>query len=326
MREKERRTALKKDEFAYKRVSYNEFMTEKEKDFIAFLFERINRKKDRASPDFYTQERVSMPDLRKKEPVEQDLFEGVLGMAIRKSTKRSTPAGHSKEEGGIYIKKLIARSRIEEVYDILNKKEMFIEEVDTKDTTEEIEGKIKEIGEDLFNIEKGNHLLSKLLFHSENGRMYYKSVVSILLSRMRYISYTPEMCDLITSLVPVIKESVDEIRQYKPEKLADIFVCNTAGVLIGHIIMVILKKEDPNLFGSVSGQIPKVFTQAVISRAFMKIPHALLWRLLALSARKIPGPEIGELKKRLETQIESGLRSRSSSVIENIRTFLKRCP
>lgn len=326
MKEKHRSTALKKEEFAYRKVSYNEFMTSKEKDFVAFLFERANKKKDRTSPDFYTQERVQMPELRKKERTpEEILFEGVLGMAIRKSTKKSLATSQNKESSGIYIKKLMARSKIEEVYDLINRKEMFIEETQAKDATEEIFAKIKEIGEDLFNLEKGIHLLDRLLFHEEQKKEYAKLVVSILMGRMRYIYYTQEMCDLISKLIPVLKESLDVIRPIGPEKLADVFVSNTAGVVIGHILMVIFKKEDPDLFLGMCAQMPKVFTETSIARLFAKIPHAILWRLLAVSSRKMPSPGINELKKRLTSQIESGLKSRSSSVIENIRTFLKRC-
>ncbi|KAI5190088.1 hypothetical protein NEMIN01_0873 [Nematocida minor] len=328
MKEKQRSDSFKRQDFAHRKTSYNDFMTPKEKEFVAFLFDRINRKKERVSPDFYTQDRVALPELKKKEAIEEEaVFEGVLGKAIRKSTKKSIVAQNTSENNGIFIKKLIARGKIEEVYDLLNRKEMFIgEEEHAEDNTDEVLSRIKEIGEDLFNTEKGVQLLDRVLFLENDKEKYSKTVVSILMNRIRYIYYTPELCDFVSKLIPVLKESIEVLKSIKPNKLADMFLTNTAGVLIGHIVLLIFKKEDPALFSDVCTEIPKILTDACIKRAFTKIPHPLLWRLLSVSSKKMPSPEISQLKKRLEAQIAEGLKSRSSVVIENIRIFTKRCP
>lgn len=329
MKEREQRRLPKKRESENRPTSYDNFMTQKEKDFVAFLFARTNKKKERASPDFYTQERVPMPELRKKEGAEEDvLFEGVLGMAIRKSTKKSILATEKSENSGIFIKRLISRAKIEEVYDIINRKELFLEnekEEKSKDLDLTLQ-KIKEIGEYLFNMDKGLSLLDRLLFiEPEKSRNEYgRTIVSILVSRIRYISYTPEFCESMGKVIPYLKTFI-MLFYLSPEVLADMFVSNAAGALIGHLVLVLLKKENPQLFADVCAVLPGLLTDGLIKRMFLKIPSALIWKLLAVASKKMAVPDLLQLKARLSTQISAGLNSRSPSVIENIRTFIRRC-
>ncbi|KAH9386179.1 uncharacterized protein NEMAJ01_1075 [Nematocida major] len=309
-----------------RRASYNGFMTQKEKDFVASFFERNNKRKERTFPDFYTQERVPQPEHRRKEAEEDSLFEGVLGMAIRRSHKSLTLTSDKTDSAGVFIKKLISRGKIEEIYDILNEGEIFTSEAPEAPSTAPVLEKIKEIGEDLFNMEKGLALVDRLLFHAgTSNREYTRAVLSVLVSRVRYIYYTPELGECISKLVPVLKEESD-ILKISPAFLGEASVANTAGVFIGHIALLIFKKDSPDLFRSVCSHIAKALTDTAISRLFQKTPASMVWRLLSVASRKMEQPELAALKKRLSVQIAAGLNSRSPTLIENIRAFTKRCP
>ncbi|KAI5166015.1 hypothetical protein NEIRO03_0651 [Nematocida sp. AWRm78] len=339
MKGKLRHNGIRREDSAHRKISYDNFMTQKEKDFVAFLFERTLKKKERVCPDFYTKERVPRPEIRKKEASEEErLFEGVLGMAIRKSTKKTITTKDEGENSQVFIKKLISRGKIEEIYDILNISELFIDEpasTDDKDAdsigtnkvdTEAIIEKLKEIGEDLFNMDKGIELVDKLLFtRPEERKQYSSTIISILIDRIRYIYYTSDLCDYVSKLVPIIKETLPSLT-LKPEVLASLFISNTTGILIGHILLVMFKKENPDLFFGICKLIPGLLTPGCISRMFLKIPHPLIWRFLAVCSKKMPFSELVDLRKRLDSYIIAGLKKKSPVLVDNIRIFLKRCP
>ncbi|KAI5147705.1 hypothetical protein NEAUS05_0994 [Nematocida ausubeli] len=338
MKGKQRNTPFRRESPPSKNACYDNFMTQKEKDFVASLFERTIRKKERVCPDFYTQERVPRPDWRKKESSEEEsLFEGVLGMAIRKSTKKSVTAKDKNESSRILIKKLISRGKIEEIYDMLNFSEIFIDAPEKEEgashdsadpnstNVKAIAEKLKEIGEDLFNMEKGMELINRLLF-TDTGekKAYFSTILSIIVDRIKYIYYTPELGDYISKLVPVIKEPLSSL-ELTPHALAGLFLTNTVGILMGHMLLASFRKDHPELFNSVCKVLPEALNAGCISRIFLKVPHPLVWRFLAVSSRKMPTSELLSLRKRLDAYITADLNKRSPAMIENIRTFLKRC-
>ncbi|KAI5188642.1 hypothetical protein NECID01_0255 [Nematocida sp. AWRm77] len=312
----------------HSKASYNNFMTEKEKDFVAFLFERANKKKERTSPDFYTKPHVSIPEHKKKEAIEKKVFEGILGKATRKSTKK-IDTENNEEKSFIIKKRILSRSKIEDIHNVLNKHEMFIEKSDARDSTDkedtaEVCTKLKEIGEDLFNTDKGLDIVRKLLALKKPE--YEKSTVNVLIDRIKYVTASLDFCRFLSELLPVLTKHISKHRLgASPEVLADNFTTNASGVIVGNVVLAIYRKENPSMFSTVSVAMYKMLDETRLKRLFSKVSHDLIWTLFSAVVKGTSPAEAKAFKKKLEPKITADLNSKSAKVVENVRLFMKKC-
>ncbi|KAI5180360.1 hypothetical protein NEOKW01_0664 [Nematocida sp. AWRm80] len=311
-----------------RRGGYTEFMTEKEKEFVAHLFERNNKRKEKSCPNFYLEQSIEAPETKRKETQtkEEPLFKDVLGVALRKSVKK-LPSDQSQIENPFMIKRSItSRMKIEEIYDILNKKTIY------KDQTEElseqekndISQRLKEIGEDLFNIDKGLVLL-KTLQRTKETQVFISEVVVLLVDRVRYIKATTQFCNYLTEILVEIEKNISKIES-NPSTLTDLFITSTSGVIVGHLILILLRKHNNQLFQQVSHQMAKTLSQTIkVSRLFSIAPPVYTWKLLSVASKGMSSSEANRLKDLLEPQITNAMNSRIVPVVEGVRAFLKRC-
>ncbi|OAG29422.1 hypothetical protein NEDG_00555 [Nematocida displodere] len=306
---------------------HSNFMTQKEKDFVSFLFCRLNKKKERLAPDFYTNTILPAPSSERKRPgaPEQPLFEGILGKATRKSTKKLAVDKSPQPKPFILKKRIISRTNIEKVYDLLNKKGLFTDApAFSNEEQSEVVALLKETGEDLFNLDKGIVLLRRLLEGKDTARHFSPAIVSVLVERVRYIVSTAEFCKFTSEMIPFISSNLPLIKT-DPDKLSEALLGNTAGVLIGHILLLVFKREDPEYFSTVSRVVATKLDDAKIKRLFQKTPPHIVWRLLATAVKALAQPEALALKKKLQPEIDQGLKNRSPGIIESIRVFSRKC-
>lgn len=312
----------------YNRDAYQNFMTEKEKDFVAFLFERANRKQERVSPDFYTQRQVALPEQKQKEAGEKRVFEGVLGKATRKSTKKIDPESR-KAKPFIIKKKILSRTNIEQIYNVLNKQAIFVETDGgglPAEDLEEICARLKEIGEDLFSTDKGIAMVRQLLAAPGQERTAYEPViVGILLERSKYILPSSEFCQLLSEMIPAITRYLSQA-DTDPAVLADRFISNASGVLIGQVVLLVLQKERPAQGKQVGAAIYQLLLQGRRQWLFSKVAHHLVWALLSLVVKEINPEQAGHLIKSLDHEIKKGMQDRKGPTSKNIHLCLKNCP
>jgi len=351
---------------------HDKFMTQKEKDFVSFLFERALKKKEKRCPNFYMcGNKFELPEDIKSEQKKEEERDGRNGRDSRDLSdgrdgrNRRDASGRKNEKQGfgdssgiitkrpaqcisggaeegkqvqIVKKRIASRNRIEEIYGILVKERIYEKQGGENarsehETTEEIVCKLKEIGEDLFNMEKGLALVKRLVFEDtrEEGlaagekrrKEVEKAVCTALVQKIRYIGLCPELCLFISSALPLITKNID-IMRIDPCALAGMFLHNGAGAVVGNIALLVFKKQDEAFYREVCARVSSMLVKEKIQRAFSKIPHHLLWKLLSVVVQGVPPEEAALLRARLAEKAEEGLKGRSVVVVESVRVFLKR--
>ncbi|KAI5171335.1 hypothetical protein NEFER03_0694 [Nematocida sp. LUAm3] len=319
---KEKKSQRREERKEEKKEAFNNFMTQKEKDFVSFLFEKLAIKKERSSPNFYENESVPHPDTKRKDKEEKEkLFDGVLGSAVRKSVKK-TISPEKTEKPFLLKKKIFSQCKIEEIHDLINRDSIFSN--DPLSNEQETEQKVililMEIKEGLFNIEKGIFLIKKLI--SEKPKIYGRPISEILIDRMKYITATNDFCNFICEMIPILEENQNPLKRSEKE-LSDSFLTNTTGLLVGHIMLLLYKQEDKEYFVKLSQSISNSLTETKIKRIFHTVAPHLIWHLLTIVTKALSPAQNADLKKRLDKEISSALNNPSPSLSAIVKKFIK---
>lgn len=311
MQERRGQNLFKREERT--KAAYNNFMTKREKEFVAHLFAKAIQKKEKASPNFYMYDSIPAPEEK-----------GIEKMQMERERKHRK---EQKKNTHLLKKKVFLRGVIEDIYRIIDMRNLFS---DREGFTEEEEciqviKKMEEIKEGLFTIDKGISLVRNLISNTERVKLYGVPILSILLRRMQYISATNNFCKLLGDMIFVLEQN-KRLLLDNSEQLPDIFIENTAGVAFGYIVLLLLRKENLTVFQFLCNSIAQKLTKTQIERAFFSVSAPLLWKMLSVAARGMSITEGKALRKRLAQKISAGLASKSPALVETIHVFQKRCP
>lgn len=328
--------------------SFDNFMTEKEKSFVSFLFAKGIKKKVKQCPEFYLQglDRPAGPagkteeDLARELDVEREvsrpaedrpapprIFEGVLGRASRKSTKSLRPIirGDARAQAGME-RGIMGRSKVEEIYDIVNREEACRMRGAPYDTASEarreqiVEG-LKEAGEGLFAKKKGYPLMSKLLEEDSPGGAYAHTIFELMMEHSPRISASVQFKSFLALLIPRVKAYRVDPGMAQEEDFCERLCSNMASLLVGSVLLKLAHEQG-------AGALPRGLYQALgsaagLGRLFTFGPAHHVWQFLALLSVGLGKGEKRELAGRLKPEMSATLQKNNKQAVAALKMFAK---
>lgn len=316
--------------------TYNNFMTQKEKEFVCFLLGKLVRKKEHTTPDFYSESGICAPSvLQKRENTSSALQkqEEALTTDPNQDEKKTAPVQESTQcidPTNIVKKKITSRSVIENVYDILYANSLLQtgpSPPTPREDAEKIAELLKVVGEELFSREKGAKLVKLLLSgveyqEEESVSQIQNTLLCVLLHRIKYIPYNSSLASLLADMLPVFTRKTEVLVEKNNVKIiSGAATYSTAGVVIAHIVLVVLqhkkKKQHPEMCRSIF----QTLDAPTVKRAFDKVAPQHLWKLFSALIRGLCVDEAEVLRRILAEEAKKGLASRSACVVDSIHEF-----